>query len=270
MESGQPSRTAYSAARYRAAHQVLERGAIFTDPLAGVILGASPEELAADAPRRAMRLFIAARHRFAEDAVAAAVRGGVRQVVVLGAGLDTFAYRNGLDGVRVIEVDHPATQAWKRERLADAGIAIPLSASYVGVDFEVESLGDRLRLDGPAFFVWLGVVLYLTRDAFSATASYISGIPGSSVVFDYAQSPATMAPQRRAALEERAARVARIGEPWLTYFEPPEIAALLSELGFTEVEDLGPAQLAARYFGRPDVPPDTPGGHVLRAAVGVS
>jgi len=268
METGQPSKTAYSAARYRAAHQLLERGAIFKDPVAVRILGAPEEELLADAPRRAMRAFIAARHRFAEDALAAGVRRGVRQVVVLGAGLDTIAYRNGFDGVRVIEVDHPATQAWKRERLVSTGIEIPPSVSYTGVDFEKESLSDRLRLDGPAFFVWLGVVPYLTRAGFDATISYISKIPGNEVVFDYAQSPEKMPADRRAALEARAARVARIGEPWLTYFEPAEIASYLAGLGFGEIEDLGPAQLAARFFNRHDVPPDTPGGHLMRAVTG--
>jgi len=267
METGQPSRTAYSAARYRAAHQLLEGGSIFKDPVAVRILGAPEEELLADAPRRAMRAFIAARHRFADDALAAAVGRGVRQVVVLGAGLDTIAYRNGFDGVRVIEVDHPATQEWKRQRLVSTGIEIPPSVSYTGVDFETESLSDRLKLEGPAFFVWLGVVPYLTRPGFAATISYISAIPGSEVVFDYAQSPERMPPERRAALEARAARVARIGEPWLTFFEPDEIDAELRGLGFTEIEDLGPAQLAARFFNRPDVPPDTPGGHLLRAVV---
>src|SRR3954447_13869493 len=138
METGQPSRTAYSAARYRAAHQLLERGAIFKDPFAVRILGAPEEELLADAPRRAMRLFIAARHRFADDALAAAVRRGVQRVVVLGAGLDTIAYRNEFDGVHVIEVDHPATQEWKRQRLATAGIEMPPTVTYAGVDFEKE------------------------------------------------------------------------------------------------------------------------------------
>jgi len=265
MESGQPSRTAWSAARYRAAHQLLEKGAIFQDPIAVRILGVPSDELTVDAPRRAMRVFIAARHRFAEDALAATVSRGVRQVVVLGAGLDTFAYRNAFDGVRVIEVDHPATQAWKRERLIAAGIEIPPSVSYLGVDFETSSLADALKLDEPAFFIWLGVVPYLTRAAFLATVSHIAEISGSEVVFDYAQSPEKMPAARRAALEERAARVAKIGEPWLTYFEPPEIAGLLTELGFREIEDLGPAQLAARFFDRHDLPPDTPGGHVLRA-----
>jgi methyltransferase (TIGR00027 family) len=265
MEAGQPSRTAYSAARYRAAHQLIEHGAIFTDPLAGRILGAPPEELLADAPRRAMRVFIAARHRFAEDALAAAVARGVRTVVVLGAGLDTFAYRNPFPEVRVVEVDHPATQEWKRARLGAAGIAIPASVSFTGVDFEKESLADRLSLDQPAFFLWLGVVPYLTADGFQATISYIAGVLGSEVVFDYAQSPEKMPAARRAALEERAARVARIGEPWLTYFEPDELAELLGGLGFHSIEDLGPAQLAARFFGRHDIPADTPGGHLLRA-----
>ncbi|MFC7273560.1 class I SAM-dependent methyltransferase [Paractinoplanes rhizophilus] len=265
METGQPSRTAWSAARYRAAHQLIERGAIFPDPFAVRILGVPPDELVADAPRRAMRVFIAARHRFAEDALAAAVSRGVRQVVVLGAGLDTFAYRNAFDGVRVIEVDHPDTQAWKRERLAATGIEIPPSVSYAGVDFETATLASSLKLDGPAFFLWLGVVPYLTPEGFTATISYISELAGSEVVFDYAQPPSTMPPARRVALEERAARVARIGEPWLTYFEPEEIAARLRELGFREIEDLGPAQLAARFFDRHDVPPGTPGGHLLRA-----
>jgi methyltransferase (TIGR00027 family) len=265
METGQPSRTAYSAARYRAAHQLFEQGRIFTDPLAVPILGTSREDLLADEPRRGMRLFIAARSRFAEDALAAAVRRGVRQVVVLGAGLDTFAYRNPYAELRVFEVDHPATQAWKRARLTAAEIPVPASLTYVGVDFERESLASRLVLDGPAFFVWLGVVPYLTRDGFDETLSFVAGGDGNEVVFDYAQPLDRMSPQRRAALQARADRVARIGEPWLTYFEPAEIEARLRVLGFHEIEDLGPSALAARFFNRRDIPPETPGGHLLRA-----
>jgi methyltransferase (TIGR00027 family) len=266
VETGQPSRTAYSAARYRAAHQILEQGRIFTDPLAGPILGASRDELLADEPRRAMRFFVSARSRFAEDALASAVASrGITQLVLLGAGLDTFAYRNPHPELRVYEVDHPATQAWKRHRLSEAGIAIPPSLTYVGVDFERESLASRLELDGPAFFFWLGVVPYLTRAGFDETLGFVAAGAGNEVVFDYAQSPARMSPERRAALEARAARVARIGEPWLTYFEPEEIGAELRARGFADVEDLGPAQLAARFFNRRDVPPDTPGGHILRA-----
>jgi methyltransferase (TIGR00027 family) len=267
MEKGQPSRTAMSAARYRAAHQIVEDGKIFTDPLAVRILGLPEDVLLADAPRRAMRLFIAARTRFAEDALAAAVARGVRHLVVLGAGLDTFAYRNPHPNLRVTEVDHPDTQAWKRARLDASGIQPPSSLTYLGVDFERESLADRLELDGPAFFLWLGVVPYLTQEGFGATLRVVASHAGNEVVFDYAQSPARMEGSRREALEARAARVARLGEPWLTYFEPDEIAARLTGLGFGEIEDLGPARLAATFFDRPDVPPGTPGGHVLRAAI---
>ncbi|WIM97065.1 SAM-dependent methyltransferase [Actinoplanes oblitus] len=265
MESGQASKTAYSAARYRAAHQVLEQGSIFRDPLALRLLGADAEDLEQDAPRRGMRLFIAARHRFAEDRLAAAVSRGVRTAVVLGAGLDTFAYRNPHASLQVIEIDHPDTQAWKRERLARAGVAIPPDVRHLGVDFEKESLGDRLDLDGPAFFLWLGVVPYLSDGGFGETLRFVAREPGNEVVFDYAQSPERMPAERRAALEARAARVAKLGEPWLTFFEPEEIAADLDKLGFGEIEDLGPAQLAARFFNRPDIPPETPGGHVLHA-----
>ena len=264
METGQPSRTAFSAARYRAAHQLIEGGEIFTDPLAVRILGVPPD--AEEAPgRRAMRLFIAARTRFAEDALAAAVRNGTRQLVVLGAGLDTFAYRNPWPELRVFEVDHPDTQAFKRERLAAAGIAVPASVTYVPVDFEKESLADRLVAEEAAFFLWLGVVPYLSRAGFEETLALIAATPRAEVVFDYAMPPSSMSPERRAALEARAARVAGIGEPWRTYFLPEQLAADLRARGFDELEDLGPAQLAARWFGRPDVPPDTPGGHVVHA-----
>ncbi|MEU4557594.1 SAM-dependent methyltransferase [Actinoplanes sp. NPDC023936] len=263
MRNGEPSRTAWSAARYRAAHQLIEEGSIFRDPLAVRILNEPRADLLADAPRAAMRLFIAARTRFAEDAIGAAVTRGVRELVILGAGLDTFAYRNPHPQLRVTEVDHPDTQAWKRERLAETGIAVPGNVRYAGVDFEHESL--NVALDGPAFFLWLGVVPYLTGEGFAETLSFVAAAEGNEVVFDYAQSPERMSPDRRAALEARAARVAKLGEPWLTYFEPDEIDAELRGHGFTAIEDLGPSALAARYFGRPDVPPQTPGGHVLHA-----
>ncbi|MFC7530533.1 class I SAM-dependent methyltransferase [Actinoplanes sp. GCM10030250] len=262
MKHGEPSRTAYSAARYRAAHQVLDGGAIFEDALAVPILGEARDDLLADAPRRGMRLFVAARHRFAEDAIAAAAGRGVRHVVVVGAGLDTYAYRNPLH-LRVTEVDHPDTQAWKRGRLAEAGIEIPDGVEHAGVDLEKEPL--RLDLDGPAFFLWLGVVPYLTAEGFGETLDYIAAGAGNEVALDYAQPLERMTAERRAQLEARAERVARLGEPWLTYFEPSEIATELGRRGFGEIEDLGPAAMGARFFNRPDVPLDTPGGHVLHA-----
>ena len=261
MENGRASRTAYSAAQYRAAHQIADGGRIFTDPLATRILGA--ETVVDNAPgRRAMRLFIAARTAFAESALAAAVARGTRQAVVLGAGLDTFAYRNPYPELRVVEVDHPDTQAWKRERLAAARIAVPETLTFLPLDFETQSLAD-LTVEERTFFLWLGVVPYLTRAGFDETLGFIAGVDRAEVVFDYAMPPSSMPPERRAALEARAARVASIGEPWQTYFRPAELRAILHD--FAQIEDLGPAQLAARYFGRTDVPPDTPGGHLVHA-----
>ena len=251
MQTGQPSRTALSAAAHRAAHQVLEGGRIFTDPLAARILGRDAGEIAREAQarpeRRGMRLFIAARARFAEDALAAAVAKGVRQLVLLGAGLDTFAYRNPHQdaGLVVFEVDHPATQTWKRARLTDAGVSAPPGLAFAPVDFERTSLAEGLAEAGfdparPAFFIWAGVVPYLTREAVFATLGLIAALPGGAeVVFDYGDPPATLSPQQRATQQLRAASVARLGEPWLTYFEPEELAAALSELGFATIEDLG-------------------------------
>jgi methyltransferase (TIGR00027 family) len=275
MQTGQPSRTAHAAAAHRAAHQLLEQGRVFADALALPILGEPAEAIRRDAAAhpqsRRMRLFIAVRTRFAEDALARAVQGGVGQLVVLGAGLDTFAYRNPYEGLRVFEVDHPATQAWKRRRLDEAGIALPPSLTFAPVDFERETLAEGLAAAGfdsarPAFFTWLGVVPYLTEDAIFRTLAMIASLPaGTRVVFDYADPPASLPPAARARHEARAAHVAELGEAWVSYFEPSALAARLGELGFSEIEDLGPPQIARRYFPtRADPLPDR-GGHVILA-----
>ncbi len=166
MQQGQPSRTALGAACHRAVHQVLEGGRIFTDPLAVRILGADAAAAVRDAKRdpsrRRLRLFIAVRTRFAEDALTAAVARGVRQLVVLGAGLDTYAYRTAVgEGLHVFEVDHPATQTWKRQRLSEAAIPVPSTLTFAPVDFEREALADSLAAVGfdaaqQTFFTWLG------------------------------------------------------------------------------------------------------------------
>ena len=171
--------TALGAAGHRAAHQVLERGFVFADPLALPILGPDAEgaiALAKERPeRRGLRLFIAMRSRFAEDSAAHAIANGVRQILVLGAGLDTFAYRlEPTDDLRVFELDHPATQAEKRRRLAEAQIAEPAHVSYVAHDFEGGSMTAALEAAGldpdrAAFVLWLGVTPYLTEAAVFAT-----------------------------------------------------------------------------------------------------
>jgi methyltransferase (TIGR00027 family) len=265
-----------AAAAHRAAHQVLEHGRIFTDPLALRILGEDSETVARKAEERPsgrrMRIFIAVRTRFAEDALAAAVERGVRQLVVLGAGLDTYAYRSTLrDRLRIFEVDHPATQAWKRQRLEDAAIPIPNSLTFAPIDFEHQTLAEGLAAAGfdlsqQTFFTWLGVVPYLTEEAVWSTLGFIASLPnGAHVVFDYSDPPASLSAEARIHHESRAKRVAELGEAWLNYFEADELHAKLMALGFSEVEDLGPPQIAARYFpSRVSTLPDK-GGHILRA-----
>jgi len=278
MQPGEPSRTALGAAAHRAVHQVLESGRIFTDPLAVRILGTDAEAALRDAKnnpsRRMLRLFIAVRMRFAEDALASAVAGGVRQLVVLGAGLDTFAYRNAFaESLHVFEVDHPATQAWKRKRLAEAAIPLPRTLTFAPIDFERETLADGLALAGfdPAkqsFFTWLGVVPYLTEQAVFSTLEFIARLPGGAhVVFDYRNPPASGAGRDRyaAAHEVLATRVASIGEAFRSYFETDALRIKLMGLGFREIEDLGPALIRERYFAnRGGSLPDR-GGHVVRA-----
>jgi methyltransferase (TIGR00027 family) len=256
---------------------VLERGRIFTDPLAVRILGADAEAAIRaaknDPSRRKLRLFIAARTRFAEDALTAAVARGVRQLVVLGAGLETYAYRTG-ESLRIFEVDHPATQSWKRHRLAQASIPVPRTLTFVAVDFEPETLADGLATAGfdptqQTFFTWLGVVPYLTNQAVLSTLGFIAGLPGGAhVVFDYSNSSATGPDQddHTCGREALAARVASVGETFKSHFETDALHTSLTALGFGQIEDLGPALIRERYLeNRGGSLPDR-GGHVVRAA----
>ncbi|MEU6565125.1 class I SAM-dependent methyltransferase [Nocardia nova] len=258
MENGGPSRTALATARARAYHQVADRQLILTDPLAERILDTGIEEDTelSGTTTRPRRLFFAARSRFAEDRVAVAAAAGVRQVVILGAGLDTFAYRNPFPDLRVFEVDHPATQAWKRERLDAAGIDRPETVTFVPVDFETQYLARELAAAGfvrtdPVVFVWLGVVFYLTPEAASTTLEYIAAQAAPvDVVFDYLQPADNDAD--RARLRERSARLAAtVGEPFFSYFTPADIADRLRALGFTEIEDHAGTDLVAGYLDDP-------------------
>jgi len=277
LRAGQPSQTARRTAAYRAIHQTLEGGTIFRDPYASRILDAATlaklGEMEADQSIKPMRLFIAARSRYSEDALGASVARGVRQVVVLGAGLDTFSLRNPFagQGVRVFEVDFPATQQWKRERLREAALALPGWLTFAPVDFERQSIAEGLaqsgfRVDQPAFFQWLGVVPYLTRQAISDTLDFIAGIPRAEFVFDYAEPFENYPPDRRAHIMGVAETAAARGEPWLSQFDPAELSKLLYDKGFRLVEDLGLAELSDRYYGALKAGiPIGPGAHVVRA-----
>jgi methyltransferase (TIGR00027 family) len=260
-----PSRTAHRVALRRAAHQLWDKPRIFDDPMALKIIGdKAAAELAAarqsdTRPARALRAFLVARSRFAEDHLTQAVAGGVKQYVVLGAGLDTFAYRNPFAGLQVFEVDFPATQIWKRELLAASGIDIPSSLTFAPIDFEKDTLADGLANAGfkanePAFFSWLGVTPYLAMVTVMSTLKWIISACGQNgVAFDYAVPRGSLSFFNRKAFDELAARVAAAGEPFIGFFDPPELARSMHGMGYKNIEDLGGNEINARYFaGRSD------------------
>jgi methyltransferase (TIGR00027 family) len=260
MQQSIPSRTALRVALRRAAHQLYDaKPLVFDDPIAVPILGQEYlPELHKTATKLekpfsvALRAFLVARSRYAEDALARAVDNGVTQYVLLGAGLDTFAHRNPYPHLRVFEVDHPATQQWKRELLDIGSFPAPANLTYAPVDFECQSLAEQLHSAGfnrtvPTFFAWLGVVPYLTLEAFRSTITFISTQPsGTGVVLDYGQPRSALTFLERLAHDSLAARVQLAGEPFQLFFTPSEIAAELT--AFHNLEDLGSSEINARYF----------------------
>jgi methyltransferase (TIGR00027 family) len=252
------SKTAFAVGVLRAAHRIVDSEPwVIDDPISTALFGdfararfdrgiaAAPGDTAANA----LRGHVLVRSAFAEDRLKQAVARGLRQCVVLGAGFDTFAYRQPawMDGVRLFEVDAPATQAAKRARLAAAGIAEPPNVVYAAIDFERTSLAAGLRdagldLDAPAFFSWLGVMMYLTRHAVDAVFRTVAAMPPSSeIAFTFTQGGG-------AAFESLAQRVAELGEPYRTMFDAAEIEALLRSYGFRELTILSTAD-ARRYLG---------------------
>jgi methyltransferase (TIGR00027 family) len=254
------STTALGVAMQRAAHQLLDDAPkVLDDSVVVRLLGErAVERLRADVARyrspeaTALRAHVVLRSRWAEDRLAAAVARGVGQYVVLGAGFDTFAYRQPAWArpLAIVEVDQPATQRRKAERLVAAGIAIPPNTALVPIDFEVESLAAglaRQRFDAhtPTFVACLGVFMYLTAEAIDAVFRFVATLPGSSeLVFTFASSEAGSG--------ALAARAAAVGEPWQTRLDAERLRRELPQLGFSTVAFLEPDE-AARYFrGRGD------------------
>lgn len=250
VQNGEPSRTALVVAQARARHQTVDEPRVFCDPLAEQIVSGCDDSSSEfdkgldEDLIRVRRLTLAARSRFAEDVVAEAIGRKVRQVVVLGAGLDTAAYRNTRGDVRFYEVDHPATQEWKRRRLAETGIVIPPTVTFAPVDFETSTLAAGLAHAGldrtkGAVFVWLGVAMYLNRPAVEQTLRYIAGQGESAdVVFDYhASLPERVTAAETRQFEARAAALAKVGEPIRGLYPPDDIAEIVRSAGFTHLDD---------------------------------
>jgi methyltransferase (TIGR00027 family) len=262
MQEGHPSRTAFSVARRRAAHQILDQQPlVFTDPIAVPLLGPqTATSILTEGDKhntpfaRAIRAFIVARSRYAEEQLRTAFTTGVTQYVILGAGLDTFAYRNPYPQLKVFEVDHPTTQEWKRYLLAQAVIEIPSSLRFAPIDFEKQTLTESLAqvtfdVNKPAFFSWLGVTPYLTLEAFRATLHAIAAMPEKSgLTFEYVLDRSLLSFREKLAFDAIAEPVAQAGEPFRLFFSPDAMQQELRRTGFTRIEELTSSQINDRYF----------------------
>lgn len=261
MQTGMPSRTAFKVAATRAAHQVLDRPLVLEDPVAMAILGTHVQaRLEGNLARHrgyaasSARAFVVARSRFAEDHLMQAYTAGARQYIVLGAGLDTFAYRNPHADLRVFEVDHPSTQGWKRQRVTAVQVAGGGEVRYAGVDFEKDDLRTALQnaccdFDAPAFVSWLGVTMYLTRETFRQTLTLAGSFAaGSGIAFDYGLPRESLNVLQRMAHDVVARRVKNAGEPFTLLMSPDDVQAELQSAGFNRVEDLGQQEINERYY----------------------
>ena len=265
VRRGEPSRSAQWVAALRAVHQLLDEPLVLNDPVALPLLGAQAEAALRDDPfvlndplSRGVRAALVARSRFVEDELARGVAAGLQQYVLLGAGLDTFAYRSPYPGrqLRVFELDHAGTQRWKQQRLAEAGIRAPSALTFVPADFARDDLGEALaqagfRADAPACVSWMGVTTYLTADAVLRMLRAMAGLAaGSCVCFDY-RVPATMLdPIERVIDGVLGQKAAAAGEPWLSTFDPAQLQRQLLDAGFAAADSTTPDALNARYFAR--------------------
>jgi methyltransferase (TIGR00027 family) len=264
-----PSRTAVLTAVARVLQRTEPRPWVMDDHLALGLAGPEGQallaRLRAEVPRTHLLAFsrwICVRARYAEDVVEQAAGGGLGQYVILGAGLDSFAYRRAdlLDRLRVFEVDHPATQEWKRRRLTAIGVALPAGLVFAPVDFERQTLREGLERAGfdfglPAIFSWIGVTMYLTLDAIHGTLVTVARCAaGSRLVLTYNQPPTALTGATAQIAATFAGLAAELGEPFVSRFTQAEIARLLHGHGFGDITDFGPDEARAAYFqGRADV-----------------
>jgi methyltransferase (TIGR00027 family) len=262
------SETAALAAQVRAAHAILDPDPIFEDPFALALAGSSESEVrelfSAIPPScaRVARLLPSQRARFADDEVERAVGRGVDQYVVLGAGLDSFAWRRTdlMAHLDVFEVDHPATQAAKLERLAAIDLAPPRQLYFAGVDFTArEGLSAGLADAGfdpgrPSIWSWLGVIVYLPLEAIESTLSSVAALsaPGSELVASYCVPRELMDPASREfdALAREASAAG--GEPHISFVAPDEIETIARTAGWPVVRSVAPSSLTAWFAGRSD------------------
>jgi len=266
MESGLqgPSRTALMAAMGRALHRDGPPPHILDDWLAAGLAGEEGHTIldgmranVSAARLHAFHSWTASRSRFVEDFVLNAVADGIEQYVILGAGIDSFAYRypDLIERLTIFEVDHPLSQAWKRHRLEELDISVPRNVVFAAVDFETQSLEDGLHAGGfaferPAVVSWIGVTMYLAHNAIVATLDTVAGCaPGTRLVLSIDQPPEVLDDDGRALLADVRGTVARMGKPFISLFRRDEMERLLLEHGFDSVGHFGAPDATLRYFG---------------------
>jgi methyltransferase (TIGR00027 family) len=256
-----PSRTAMLAAVARGLLRMqVTRPWVLDDAFALVLVGPAWQELREQLPSlfpaevvREILAAVCTRSRYAEDRLAA---GAFTQYVILGAGLDSFAWRRPdlLRSLRVFEVDHPASQAWKLERISDLALPLNDSQVFVPVNFEAESLQDALRAAGfdrgqPALFSWTGVAPYLTAPAIASTLRTIAGAAaGSEVVLSYRAEDSVLDEAGKEFVRIYAPLAASLGEPLQPGWPVIEIERLISQSGLKVVDHPARADLQSRYF----------------------
>ena len=268
MLPGQPSRTLLRAAIRRAQHQIIDRPLILHDP---VVLDLVPEAREPDALAEfggngemlpaLFRALFAVRSRFTEDRLAQAAKRGVGQYVMIGAGLDTFPWRQPdfARDMRIFAADHPASLIWLHRRLRERKVSRPSNLTYAPVDLEEQNLGQQLTAcgfdaDAPSFCSLLGVSQYLSRDALGALLSFAASLyPGSELVLSFAPPEDELAGPDLDAAARSEARTTELGEPWKTRLSARELVDWLVRVGFSDVCHLSPEMAQTRYFaGRQD------------------
>jgi methyltransferase (TIGR00027 family) len=263
MQAGKPSKSAHRVALHRAVHQLLDDPILFADPFALPILGKQLAQILQSDPyqfndpmSRGIRAAAVVRSKVTEDMLELSLSQGVDQYVVLGAGLDTYLLRSKPtdQNLRVFEVDHPATQIWKKGVLQEQGLAVLDSVEFVAADFETDTVASalaasRFRSDVRSCFSWLGVTVYLSKQAIFNVLNYVASLPkGSSITFDYRVVPTLLHPIDQVISHYAAKQFELDGEPWQSYFDPQELQCQIAALGFSDVTDLSADDLNARYF----------------------
>jgi len=286
VEPGKFSWTAIAAAYLRAYHSVNDHPKVFDDTLADALVTRYERDFIEDVCIKAMaavdpelavldrasafdRFFhsfqavpeVLARARYNEEKLSEAVYRGISQYVIIGAGLDSFAFRRQdlANQVTVFELDHPSTQAFKKDRLSEIGFLTPANLVLAPIDFEKEDIASglsRTSFDSrvPAFFSWLGVTQYLSKEAIRETLGAIRSVapPGSELVFSYYEESCFDQAHQSAAMRQHFAIVNGLAEPFLSGLDPRLLSAELVGLGFDLLEDLGQQEQQRFFKGRND------------------